>query len=369
MKKLSSIELSYLVKELQILVGSKVDKIYDFDDEIVFGLHLPNTGKKFLRILPGKFIFLTEIKEAAENPSGFAMNLRKHLSNARIREIKQLLPERIVEIIFEKDKRKKLFVEMFSNGNVVLCDDTEEIISAQIMKSWKDRTVKPKVKYAYPKSRVNFFNLSFDEMKGVFSSTEKNSIVTSLAIDFGFGGVFAEEICLIANVDKNLKPNEINIQDVKKILDAVHTILNKKIISKIFLENGSFLDAVPFSLDIYKDFESRDFLDYSSALEFYYNEFYLKEKNKDSKSEKEIRKILAQIKTQEESIKELAEKITEETRKTELIYENYSILNEILSELKKASKKFSWQEIRERLKEHKIVKEVDPKEKSVVVEI
>src|SRR3989338_354620 len=313
MKKLSSIELNYLVKEMSLLIGSKVDKIYDIEDEIVISLHLPNTGKKFLRIVPGKFLFLTDYKESAENPSGFAMNLRKYLSNARIREIKQVVPERIIEIIFEKEERFRLYIEMFSNGNVILTDDKQDIISAQLMKSWKDRTIKAKLKYDYPKSRHDIFSITQEKLLEIFSSTQKDKLVTSLAMDLGAGGVFSEEICMLSKIDKNKSPKEIDSHDAKKIFDSVKSILSKKISPLAYMENESITDIVPFPLETYENLDGKgvkEFGSYSSSLEFYYNEFYVKEKNKDSRSEREIRKILSQIKSQEESIVEIEDKIS-----------------------------------------------------------
>jgi len=59
----------------------------------------------------------------------------------------------------------------------------------------------------------------------------------------------------------------------------------------------------------------------------------------------------------------------EARQKGELIYHNYSLIKEILEEINKASKKYSWKEIKEKLKEHKIIKEVNDKERKLIVEI
>ena len=52
-----------------------------------------------------------------------------------------------------------------------------------------------------------------------------------------------------------------------------------------------------------------------------------------------------------------------------MLYKNYKLIKEILEELKEISKKHSWKEIKEKLKGHKLIKEVIPKEKSVVIEL
>ena len=64
-----------------------------------------------------------------------------------------------------------------------------------------------------------------------------------------------------------------------------------------------------------------------------------------------------------------AEKEEEDRKKAELIYNNYKLISEILSEINKAKEKHSWEEIKKRLKGHKIVKDIDMKEKKVTVEV
>ena len=56
-------------------------------------------------------------------------------------------------------------------------------------------------------------------------------------------------------------------------------------------------------------------------------------------------------------------------QKGELIYQNYQLIKEILDELNKASKKYSWKEIKEKLKGHKVIKEVNEKERKVIIEV
>ena len=45
------------------------------------------------------------------------------------------------------------------------------------------------------------------------------------------------------------------------------------------------------------------------------------------------------------------------------------MIKEILDEIGKASKKYSWKEIKEKLKGHKTVKEINEKDRKVVVDI
>jgi len=56
-QEITSLDLHFLAKELQVLIGGKVDKIYEQEEnkkEFLFRFHVPGKGKMQLRIsLPG----------------------------------------------------------------------------------------------------------------------------------------------------------------------------------------------------------------------------------------------------------------------------------------------------------------------------
>ena len=122
-EEMSGLEIISLVTELNNLVGCKVLKIYHTRDEILIQLYSAKTREKTLRIVPGKTMHLTEYKrEHPTYPSHFCMYLRKYLNGGVVRYVIQPATERIVKIGFHTDKDRVLVVELFSKGNVVLCD-------------------------------------------------------------------------------------------------------------------------------------------------------------------------------------------------------------------------------------------------------
>ena len=70
-----------------------------------------------------------------------------------------------------------------------------------------------------------------------------------------------------------------------------------------------------------------------------------------------------------DKITQLKKLIEENQQKGEAIYHNYQLIDEILKELNKAKQKYSWKEIGEKLKGHKIIKRINEKEKTAVIEI
>ena len=103
--ELAAFDLHHLTKEFQILVNAKIDKIYQDNDTFVFQLHIPNKGKKYLKIIQPKFIILEEEKYLSVSDK-FALSLRKHISNTRIRKIEQLEFERILRFELESKDNK-----------------------------------------------------------------------------------------------------------------------------------------------------------------------------------------------------------------------------------------------------------------------
>ena len=88
-----------------------------------------------------------------------------------------------------------------------------------------------------------------------------------------------------------------------------------------------------------------------------------------SKYEEKLRKVRSMIEIQEKSVKNLQKTGSESTEAGEFIYNNYQFIDDILKELRKAREKYSWKEIKEKLKDHKVIKEIREKEGKIVVEI
>ena len=89
-QELSSLDLYYLIKEFQIMIGGKIDKVFQKDQVFLIQMHLPGKGKKYLRISLPSLIYLSEYKETFEDSGKFGLSIRKHVKNTRIREIKFL---------------------------------------------------------------------------------------------------------------------------------------------------------------------------------------------------------------------------------------------------------------------------------------
>jgi len=372
-KKLAALELSYIVKELDVLIDAKLDKIYHPDKKmLLLQFHITGQIKIILRISVPDDMYTTDYKEKSpEKPSGFCMVLRKNLEQSRLRSIKQIGSERIIELLFEKKEKHKLFIELFSPGNIVLCKEDETIISALETKKWKDRTIRGGIAYTFPKREINFFDLKKKELKELLKSTEKDSIVTCLAINLGLGGVYAEEVCLLAKIDKKTSPKKINESNLNSLLKAIKSLCSRKINPCSVYNKKELVDIVPFSLELYKNLEKKNFRSYNEALDSYFTKQVKEEKvdEPELRYKKELDKLNKIIEEQKKQVERMETSIKINNQRAEFIYTNYKLIDEILKEIKKAREKYSWKEIKEKLKGHKIIKDINEKEGKIILEI
>lgn len=123
-----AIFLTAVIRELQPLLGSRIDKIQQPSRDTVL-LHLRGRGKLLLSANVNRpRIHLTEASfENPAQPPMFCMLLRKHLTGGRLQEIQQPPAERSVSLIFDcTDEmgipcRKSLILELMGrNSNLIL---------------------------------------------------------------------------------------------------------------------------------------------------------------------------------------------------------------------------------------------------------
>ncbi len=318
MRGFATIDLMFMTKELQTLIGGRIDKIYHLDNDIYIYIYITSKGKKLLRIKPNK-AWLTTYKPEFEELGHFAETLRKHIGNARIKTIKQVKSERILEITLEKEKEYKLYIEFFSNGNIIL-EKEGKIICARIERKWKDRTIRRGQKYEMPPEVTDLLNITEEQVN---KAVKDNSVSQALAI-LGFGKDYAFEICLRTGIS----PNQVNA-DSKRLIKAIKEILNSEINPQVYYEAEKAVDAtpIPFISKKQKNVSTQTF---SAAIEL------VEEKPvKKDKAQGEADKVGGIIKKQKEQIKISEEKAALEQRRGELIYEKYQELKEIIEKIKK----------------------------------
>src|SRR3989338_5551167 len=268
-KQLSSLELHFLLKELMTLKDTRIGKIYQPEKNVlIFSLYKTNAGKKLLRIDVGQSLFIAEEKETDGETLGFGMLLRKHLDGYFLYDIGQIEPERIIKLSFRaKDDKKYLYIEFFGKGNAILCNEHDAIINALEHHEFRERTVKPKLKYVYPIMSYNIFGINKTQLQELLTNSKKESVVTCLAVELGLGGVYSEEICLLSGIDKNINPKDVSNKEI--LLDNIRKIPDRKIEPLVIFQDSNPVDFVPFGLEFYKNHEKKPFSAFNEAVSFF----------------------------------------------------------------------------------------------------
>jgi predicted ribosome quality control (RQC) complex YloA/Tae2 family protein len=356
MKQLSSVELRFLVRELNELVDKRVDKVYQLTEEDFI---IQFQGKTILRIVLPSMIFLAEEKPAApEKPTQFCMTLRKYLQNARIRKIYQVSSERILVMEFEKEEKAELIIELFSKGNLILTKD-KKIISARLFHKWGNRTIRGGIEYVFPPAKANLFEITEEEFKKIIDSSNKESIVKTLATDLGLGGLFAEELCARTGIDKEKKS-----ANASAIYKELKKLLKEELSPSIVMEEGSIKDAIPIELKGCSETKKTKTFSEAIYTMFLQDSKSQKKKTKDATFQKELEKLNRILETQKKTVEETALEIKEYESKAKYIYEHYQEISSILEVIKDLKKKKQLKGINNRF-----IKRIDEKEGKAVIEI
>ena len=370
-EEVTALELLYLTKEFQELIGSRVEKVYAPDDTTIQLVLFTKQGKKFLHITSGKRVYLGTIKSAnPEEPTGFCTYLRKQLTYTKIINVNQIGFERILKIDFEtKTGILSLYAELFSPGNIILCENNI-IKSSLLQQTLKERTIRPKQPYILPEQRQDISCATHLELKELLKKANK-PLLKALATDFSLGGTYAEEILFRTGGKRDLAATEVSEELSEKIVLEVEKILLQKIEPKIIFENAIPIDIIPFTIQKYASSQNEETEKLNTAFDKVFTQKSADKKVQDiqTKKDKELEKIQNTIKIQKKQFEKIKKESDENQRKGELLYEKYHVIEEILRQIALAKKTKSFKEMKEKLKDHQIIKDLDETTGDITVEL
>lgn len=353
---LTSLDLSYLIRELQLLVGARLEKIYQSDEVLkrfVLRFKGVTAGKRDLLIEPPGAIHLT-MKDVGfpDHPPAFCMFLRKHIQDCVLIKVEQVGVERAVIFSFKtKDGIKLLAVELFSKGNVILCNESLNIISALENQAWSNRTVRGGVKYELPVSN-DVRHMSESDFEKIVSSSNR---VKSLAVECGLGGVYAEEAIARARVPKE---GHLSARQVSDLLAVLHGFFDEPL--RPGLQCGR---AVPFEfVSLSCDFVPAD--SFSAALDsIHVTSSAIVKENPAILRAKSI------ISDQESRRVKLEREARESVHAAELLYSRYAELDAWWSAVQAAASAKNWNLVKTLVESAPVPASVDLKTKIVSVEL
>ncbi|ELZ34996.1 RNA-binding protein, snrnp like protein [Halogeometricum pallidum JCM 14848] len=397
-RELTSVDLSALVTELNRYEGAKVDKAYLYGDDLLrLRMRDFDRGRVELILEVGDVKRAHAAKpehvpDAPGRPPNFAMMLRNRLSGADFAGVEQYEFDRILTFEFERDDEDtQIVVELFGEGNIAVLDETGEVVRSLETVRLKSRTVAPGAQYEFPSSRLHPFTVSYEGFKRRMEDSDTD-VVRTLATQVNLGGLYAEEFCTRAGVDKTMDITEAGDEEFRAVYDAIQSFRDRlksgDFDPRVYEEDESVVDATPFPLEEHEaeglNSESHD--TFNDALDEYF--FRLDRTAEDEPDEEpgsnrpdfeaEIEKKKRIIQQQEGAIEGFEEQAQEERERAELLYAHYDLVDEVLTTVRDAREEnVPWDDIRQRLEEGaergipaaESVVDVDGAEGTVTVEL
>ncbi len=385
---MSNPDMAAVVLELKALIGARIDKSYQHArDTIRIKLRPQGEGYRDLIIATEGRIYLTDYPpESPMLPPSFPMFLRKYTKAARVVDVRQHNFDRVVEIELERrDGRYIILAELFDPGNLMLLDGDYKIMLPLRQMFFRDRVIKRGEIYTYPKSGINPLEMTEDELFEI-SGQSNRDLVRTLAVELKIGNLYAEEVFLRCDVDKNCDASTISRETSDLIFSTIQEIFDPikkgELKSHIVTKDGKPVDVLPFELVSYEDetFEKEYFESFNAALDEYYSKKGLLEGSE--KVEVVVEKKLSRVERiliqQEKAVAKFQDEESLCMQKGELIYANYTLMGEILSAIKGAvDKGYSWKEIEEIIKSGSskgiesasVIKSLDGSKKTIMIDL
>ncbi|MFB6159763.1 MAG: ribosome rescue protein RqcH [Haloferacaceae archaeon] len=394
-RELSSVDLAALDTELGAYEGAKVDKAYLYPDEDLVRLRMRDFDRGRVEILcqvgDVKRVNAADperVPDAPDRPPNFAKMLRNRIAGATFADVSQYEFDRILTFEFKRDdENTTLVVELFGDGNVAVLDGTGEVVQSLRTVRLKSRTVAPGSQYEFPASRVNPLDVS-REAFGRRMADSDTDVVRTLATQLNFGGLWAEEVCSRAGVEKALDIADADESTYDRLYDAIErlarAVREAAFDPRVYADDGRVVDVTPFPLEERAGLTSESYETFNAAVDDYFHRLGEGEEGDEVETserpdfEAQIAKQERIIEQQEGAIEEFEERAERERERAELLYANYDLVDEVLSTVRSAREEGTgWAAIEETLAEGaergipaaEAVTGVDPESGTVTVEV
>ncbi|MFO1534989.1 MAG: ribosome rescue protein RqcH [Thermoplasmatota archaeon] len=241
-----------------LLVGARLEKAYQpAKDRVLLRLRRKGMGRIDLLFELGRFLTVTKRPpENPDKPSMLAQVLRNTLENTRVVGLAQIGFDRLVRMDLERgDGRRALVFELFGDGNLLLLDADGTIALPMRGGDFGARSLRKGQPYLPPPGSALPFGLGEAGLAARLAAA-KRDLVRCLALDLGFGPLWAEELCLRSGVDKNTPTAKLTGEQVRAVhaaLERLGSDIARNDLAPALVyaqEDGraALVDAVPFPL-------------------------------------------------------------------------------------------------------------------------
>jgi predicted ribosome quality control (RQC) complex YloA/Tae2 family protein len=400
-REVTSVDLAALTGELDAYEGARVDKAYLYEDDLLrlklrdfdrgrIELLVDVGGTKHVRVADAD-----RVPPAPERPPNFAMMLRNRLAGAELAGVEQFEFDRIIQIQFEReDDSTTIVAELFGDGNIAVLDETGQVVDCLETVRLKSRTVAPGAQYEFPDARFNPLAVDFEGFRARMEESDTD-VVRTLATRLNFGGLWGEELCTRAGVEKALTIGDADEDDFRAIYEVIQDLADRvrsgDLDPRVYYEaddddaDGRRVDVTPIPLEEHATLRADRFTSFTDALDDYFANFeadHAEEHDEGGRNrpdfEAEIEKKQRIIAQQEGAIEDFEEQAEQQREKAEALYAEYDLVDEVLSTVRSAREDgVPWDDIEARFAEGadqgipaaEAVRSVDGSEGTVTMEV
>lgn len=331
MREIASAELHVLARELnERISGSYIKKFYDMGGGR-FKLVLHKEDKLVLYIDMLRTANLTGVSEQAGQATAFAMAVRKRMENSKITGVEQHGSDRILIMHISGAKDYTMIIEMFAKGNLIITDKDYRIELCYRIADLRDRQVRPKALYVFPKSdSISIYPLDSKALDRVLEEAAASSAgaVSFLSKRINIGPVYLEEIIRGCGLDPRERLGREWIGKLSSAITSFLGGLGKPQFSAYIDENG----IVDYSVVPLGRHAGKKMVEYGSLNELL-DGLYMGQRldTRDEEKERKVKEIEISIGKQKESAASLKEKAVEYGNAANRIFENMNEINALIS--------------------------------------
>ena len=375
-REVTSVDLVALTAELNDYAGAKVDKAYLYGDDLLrLKMRDFDRGRVELLVEVGEtkrahVADPTHVPDAPGRPPNFAKMLRNRLSGADFHEVRQHGYDRILEFEFRReDADTTIVAELFGDGNIAVLDPQGEVVDSLDTVRLQSRTVAPGREYGFPSARVNPLELDYEAFAEQMRDSDTD-LVRTLATQLNFGGLYAEELCSRADIEKTKPVEDADESTLEALFAASETLLGDiaagDLDPQVYYERvdsdddedgddrGQRVDVTPIDLHERADLPSEAFDSFDAALDDYFTNLDTSEDEDSGETverpdfENEIEKQQRIIEQQEQAIEDFERQAAVEREKAESLYGHYDLVDGLLTAVQQARDAgHGWQDIAE----------------------
>jgi predicted ribosome quality control (RQC) complex YloA/Tae2 family protein len=292
-KSLNGLDIYSLLDEIRGEVeGRWIQNIYGRGERWEIALQ----GKSLWLDLKGWICTGDRIWERPEKPSQFCTFLRKNLVG-KLETLEQRDRDRAIRLGV---RDRWLIIELFRKGNLILTDRGEKVLgSLRKVQRWD--IAPPEI------SRI-----------GEVMEERKRDLVRALAVDYGLGGLYAEELCVRSGLRKDL--TSLGDEGKKRLADELEKILRElkgERRPRIVLSKEGAIDVVPIEMEFYRGYKFDPFESFNESIVSYLSRISAEKIPEVVQKEERI------LSMQRETLEKLEEEAKKIRAACDWIYSNY----------------------------------------------